>query len=57
MPPPSAPATDQAHIRNLAESLSLDGLRNAVTVLQLELDKREGRAKYQLPDQARSLLN
>jgi hypothetical protein len=42
-------------ILTLAESMSLDELRNAVASLTLELDRREGREKYRLPDQARML--
>jgi len=47
----------QRHMLELAAAMSLDELRNAVVCLTMELDRREGREKYRLPDQARVLLN
>jgi hypothetical protein len=44
-------------VKQLAESMTLDELKNAVASLTMELDRREGRQKFQLPDQARPLLN
>ena len=55
--PPPIPSTAQSMVKQLAESMTLDELKNAVASLTMELDRREGRQKFQLPDHARPLLN
>jgi hypothetical protein len=50
---PLPPSLLRVEFCELARSLSLDDLQTALQVFQLELDHRQGRMKYRLPEPVR----
>jgi hypothetical protein len=51
------PSLQELEWRNAAKALPLDELRLLAVVIQCELDEREGRIKYVLPDHVAAMLN
>lgn len=54
---PLPPSAARCEFAEAARRMSMDDLTTALQVFQLELDQRQGREKFQLPDHVRLLLN
>lgn len=54
-PPP--PGMLQCEFAEIASEMSLDDLRVALDVFQAEMDRRQGREKYVLPEHVRRMIN
>lgn len=51
------PGQLQVEVCQWASELDLDDLRLAQTIIEAELDMREGRRKYVLPEHVQAMLN
>ena len=51
------PSPTEVEVRTWAASLPMDDLLVAEAVIAAELDQRQGRAKYRLPDHVEQMLN
>ena len=51
------PSLQELEWRNAAKAMPVDELRLLAVVIATELDEREGRQKYQIPQHVQAMLN